>query len=256
MPTRNWTRDELLAAFNLYCHTPFGKLHRGNPEIIQLANQLGRTSSSVAMKMVNFASLDPVQQARNIKGLANASLADRELWENFNHDPEAVALESMEAFKKMSGEPLKETATESEPMLPIGATDKFAIARVRLVQSFFRNAVLVSYEYQCAICNLAIVELLTASHIVPWSHDETHRADPRNGLCLCALHDRAFDKGLLAFDEQLQLCTSSKLKGETHNRMQQVGLVEYEGVRLTMPKRFAPNPTFIAYHREHIFKPK
>ena len=38
---RNWSRDELLAAFNLYCRTPFGRLHRGNPDIIALAGRLG-----------------------------------------------------------------------------------------------------------------------------------------------------------------------------------------------------------------------
>ena len=207
------------------------------------------------MKLVNFASLDPVQQARSIKGLANASQSDRALWDNFNSDPEFIALESTEAFKKISGEELKEIVAQLEPTLPVGATDKFAITRVRLVQNFFRNAVFVSYEHQCAICNLSLVELLTASHIVPWSHDATRRADPRNGLCLCALHDRAFDRGMITLDGHFRVCISSRLKRQPPNRMQQVTLVEWENTQMTMPKRFAPDPAAIAYHREHIFKP-
>lgn len=255
MPTRNWTREELLAAFYLYCHTAFGKLHKGNPDIIQLAGRLGRTPSSVAMKLVNFASLDPLQQARNIKGLSNASQSDQALWENFNNDPESIAYESTEVFKSISDKEHKEDVADSALILPSGPTDKRAMTRVRLVQGFFRSAVLVSYDYQCAICNLALVELLTASHIVPWSHDVTRRADPRNGLCLCALHDRAFDHGMLTFDESYRVCVSSKLKKKSSNRMQQVAFVDCDGIKMTMPKRFAPDPVSIAYHRERIFKP-
>lgn len=54
-PAKLWTRDELLIAFNLYCRTPFGRLHRGNPDIIAMAELLGRTPSSVSMKLCNFA---------------------------------------------------------------------------------------------------------------------------------------------------------------------------------------------------------
>lgn len=56
---RNWTRNELILTFNLYCKLPFGKLHRLNPQIINLSNLISRTSSAVALKLVNFASLDP-----------------------------------------------------------------------------------------------------------------------------------------------------------------------------------------------------
>lgn len=86
-----WSRDELLVAFRLYCRTPFGKLHQHNPEIIDLARRLGRTPSAVGMKACNFASLDPVQRARNISALGNVSRGDRELWESFLATPEAIA---------------------------------------------------------------------------------------------------------------------------------------------------------------------
>jgi len=69
-----WSRDQRLVTFRLYCRTPFGRLHRNNPEIIELARLIGRTPSAVAMKAVNFASLDPVQQARNIAGLGTPAM--------------------------------------------------------------------------------------------------------------------------------------------------------------------------------------
>ncbi len=76
---RLWTREELILAINLYCKLPFGRLHRNNPEIIHLAKLIGRTNSSVAYKLVNFASLDPSLQARGIKGAPNASNLDKEI---------------------------------------------------------------------------------------------------------------------------------------------------------------------------------
>ncbi|HRF38987.1 MAG TPA: hypothetical protein PK198_09360, partial [Saprospiraceae bacterium] len=48
-----WTREELILAINLYCKTPFGKLHSRNPDVIQLSKLLGRTPSSIAYKLVN-----------------------------------------------------------------------------------------------------------------------------------------------------------------------------------------------------------
>lgn len=73
MIRKNWQRDELLLALNLYCKLPFGQYHNRNPEIIQLAGFVNRSPDAVAMKLSNFASFDPYHQARGIKGLANAS---------------------------------------------------------------------------------------------------------------------------------------------------------------------------------------
>ncbi len=68
-----WTREHFLIALNLYCKLPFGKLDQRNPIIKEVSAKMGRTPSSLAMKLSNFASLDPVQQARGIKGLSGAT---------------------------------------------------------------------------------------------------------------------------------------------------------------------------------------
>lgn len=52
----NWQEDELLLTLHLYCRTAFGKLHNRNPDVIQLANAIGRTASAVALKATNLAS--------------------------------------------------------------------------------------------------------------------------------------------------------------------------------------------------------
>src|SRR6266446_2554242 len=107
-----WSQDGLLAAFRLYCRTPFGRLHRLNPEIIELAALLGRTPSAVAMKACNFASLDPAQKARKVKALANVSQADRKLWESFHANPETIAAEAEAAYARLTGREAQQIETE------------------------------------------------------------------------------------------------------------------------------------------------
>ena len=256
MPTNNWTRDELLLTFNLYCRLPFGKLHKGNSEIISLSQKIGRTPSAVAMKLVNFASFDPIQQARQIRGLGNTSRADRQIWDEFNANPEKLAFESQQAFTQLSGDFPPAPEAEIEIQMPSGATEATRLVRTRLVQSFFRNAVLSSYDFKCAICVIDLPELMTASHIIPWSKNVERRADPRNGLCLCALHDRAFDRGLLSIDDSFRVLLASRTRlHSSNNKMATTAFTAVEGKMIYLPKRFAPDVEALSYHRENIFKP-
>lgn len=116
-----WTREELILAFNLYCKLPFGRLHKGNPEIIDLANLIGRTPSSVAFKLVNFASFDPNLKARGIKGASNASKLDAKIWNEFYNDWDALAYESELLLWKKKEEVLSEN---SEEVADLGIFDK------------------------------------------------------------------------------------------------------------------------------------
>lgn len=246
-----WSQDELLVAFRLYCRTPFGKLHQHNPEIIELARGLGRTPSAVGMKACNFASLDPVQRARKIAALGNVSRGDRELWEAFEANPEAVAANAEAAYARITGRDAP--ALEAELELPVGPTEMERVVRTRRVQAFFRAAVLASYEYRCGLSDIAVPELLNASHIMPWKVNTERRADPRNGIALNALYDRAFDRGLITFDESLRVVVSRRLKVREPGVLHRQALMELEGRALRRPYRFAPDADAMAYHREHVF---
>jgi len=252
---RSWGRDELLAAFNLYCRTPFGRLHRLNPDVIALARGLGRTPSAVAMKLCNFASLDPAQQERQVSGLRNASRADREVWEEFSAHPESVAVESQECIQRVVGALPPGAIIGDDQLAAVPErTEAVREAKVRLVQGFFRAAVLASYGSECAMCDLSMPDLVNASHIVPWRVDSQRRADPRNGLALCVLHDRAFDRGLVAVDETLRIVVSSRLRVVEGSTVCQVAFLSREGATLRPPTRFAPDQSALAYHREHVFR--
>lgn len=249
---RAWSRCELLLAFRLYCNTPFGKLHRSNPDIVALAHLLDRTPSAVAMKAVNFASLDPVLRARGIAGLGNASEQDKRLWQQFSDNPEEVAAAAEDAYEALARRDFDNLETQQS--IPDGPTETTRPVRVRRVQAFFRSAVLVSYENRCALSDIAIPELLTACHIIPWNVSMKRRADPTNGIALNALYDRAFDRGLITFDENFRTVLSSRLRDGNAGAFQKRVFASMEGRPLRLPVRFAPDPEALRYHRENVFR--
>lgn len=249
---RHWTRKELILAFNLYCRMSFGRLHRGNPEIIALSQRIGRTPSSVAMKACNFASLDPMHRERGVKGLTGASEMDRAIWAEFHQNWEKLAFESQ---RQLADLPPAATMADQEGLyFPKGETEKSVTVRVRLVQGFFRESVLSSYRNECAFCRIQPGQLLNASHIVPWKDNVEKRADPTNGLALCALHDRAFDRGLMTLDDGLNIVVAKELKQvKNPSPVHKAALIDLEGEPLRKPERFAPDPDALDFHRNSIF---
>lgn len=246
-----WTRSQQLIALRLYMRLPFGRLHGKNPEIIELAKHIGRTPGALAMKACNFASLDPAFRASNRAGLSGASNADRALWDEFSSDAEKFAAEAEEAVAAFDLESTKSKLDEFQP--PIGETDTSRLVRVRRVQSFFRAAVLTSYESRCAITGLATTELLVASHIIPWSVAVARRADPRNGICLSALFDRAFDRGLMTFDKSFCVVISEYLLRDAKTADLPCSINDAHGRKIRLPNRFSPDEAALEHHRTITF---
>ncbi len=209
MPRRDWTREELIVAFNLYCKIPFGRIHIRNPLIVELAKSIGRTPSAVSWKLANFARLDPALKKRNIAGATHGAQGEVDIWNEFNNNWEQLAFESERLLQTMTGR--DPAATNDAQEFPEGRTGE-TVVRTRINQGFFRASVLAAYGFRCCITGLSISQLLNASHIVPWSVDVKNRTNPRNGLCLNAVHDRAFDCGLLTVTPELTIRVSPKLK--------------------------------------------
>lgn len=242
---RPWTRDELLVALGLYLRLPFGKLHRRNEQIIQHAALLDRTPSALAMKLTNLASLDDSLER---SGLRNASSADREVWAELQADWSATANAIAEANEQLGAEP----SAGAEP-LPVTVDENVVTeTKVRRGQALFRAAVLSAYQRRCCVTGLAEPRLLVASHIIPWADDPNHRLNPRNGLCLNALHDRAFDHGLITFDEGMRLVLAPSLAAET-SEWAAASFTRYSGQPLRLPEKFRPDEAALAHHREVIF---
>lgn len=203
----NCTRDELILCFNLYCKIPFGKMHKSNPEVIALSKIINRSPSSIAFKLGNFASLDPDLQKRNIKGLSHGSKGEKLIWDEFHGNWENLVYESEELLAKEKGIGIDKEFFPEEKEFPVGK-ERLAIIKTRVNQNFFRSTILATYDFKCCITGLNMPGLLTASHIIPWALDKQNRLNPQNGLSLNALHDRAYDKGLISISPDYKICLS------------------------------------------------
>jgi putative restriction endonuclease len=206
----------------------------------------------VALKLVNFASLDPDLKGRGVGGMANVSHADREVWNKFFGQWDSLVdylvVEVIPEGKKVS---LLKRKTELLP--PSGPTEVTGNVKIRRGQSFFRGAVMAAYECRCCITGITCLELLRASHIIPWSQNPSMRLDPRNGLCLNALHDAAFDRGLITLSDNFELRVSKRLKSEVPNTVYKEMFESRSGLLIQMPERFKPTTEMLEFHQNKIF---
>lgn len=257
MATGLWTKEQIKLAFYLYCQIPYGRIHGRNPEIIELARVIGRTSDAVAMKMLNIASIDPAITSTGRAGLGNASALDRAAWDEFHSDWERLAVECELLRQKLD---VLDTSTagaldqESDQLSRAdftGETRKVLITQ-RIKQNFFRRAVLSSYRGRCCMSGLSDARLLIASHIVPWSRDKTNRLNPSNGLCLSAIHDRAFDKGLISLTDDYRVLLSEEINKSDDVFIKTI-FHPLNNKVIDMPERFNPSRSFLHYHRTEVF---
>lgn len=252
MVRRDWTRDELIVAFNLYCKTPFGKIHIRNPDIVELAKLIGRTPSAVSWKLANFARLDPALKQRNIIGATHGSEAEAQIWQEFHDDWGALSFESEQRLASLNQVAVERLAGVSPDDVPVEGKISQRIVRVRVNQNFFRQMVLASYSFRCCITGLAVPDLLNASHIIPWAVNMKNGMNPRNGVCLNVLHHRAFDIGLITITADHKVRVSQRVKA-TADETGSFLLWKYDGLNIRLPDRFAPEPAFLTYHNENVF---
>ncbi len=255
MAVNRWTEAETKRALYLYFQLPFGQIHSGNPEIVALAQAIGRTPSSIAMKLANFASLDPKIRNTGRRGLDGASALDREIWAEFNSDWTRLVLDAaaLTEARPFSEQAVRERSRPFTFQEFVGPTTAPVTVEQRVGQDFFRRAVLANYDNRCCLTGIADTRLLNASHIMPWSSDEKNRHNPRNGLCLSATFDRAFDRGLMGVDPGGRAIFSSRLlKSESPET--RLFFQPYQGRNLLEAVRFDPDPAFLEWHREHRFE--
>jgi putative restriction endonuclease len=253
-----WTREELILAVNLYSKLPFGKFHKNSLEVIKLAELIGRTPSSVGFKLGNLASFDPMLQARGIKGASNASKLDRTIWDEFYGNIESLAFESelkRAQLEHRSVEKILEDEPELDEILTKKGEERERLVKVRVNQAFFRKMVLSAYEDTCCITGLQRPEFLVAGHIMRWADDEKNRMNPHNGIAINALHDKAFEKGLLTITPDYIIKVSSELKKKGATEQVEELFIQYDGKPIYEPKKFWPEAEFLKHHNETRFIP-
>lgn len=172
--------------------------------------------------------------------MTNISRGAREMWERYAADREGLAFES-EVLRS-------ERLHESEA--PIGR-ERDIVTRARVNQALFRKMMLARYEGRCALTGLPVPELLVASHIVRWADDPAERMNPENGLVLNALHDRAFEVGLMTISDEFRAEIDVDRVPDRGSSGLEL-LARYDGAALTLPDGVAPGVEFLRRHRERV----
>lgn len=248
---KNWTKEEHILAFNLYCKIPFSKINASYPPVKELARILGRSNGSVAMKLANFARLDPDLKARNITGLTQGAKGEEIVWNEFHNNWDSLTYES----EKILAE-LKNKSIESEILdIPsdIQGEERMAFVKQRINQNFFRKMILASYNYKCCITGSNTIDFLTACHIKPWRIDSVNRMNPQNGLCMNLLYHSAFDQGYLTITTDYKILISRELYNKKDVFIEKAFTI-YDKKDILLPQKFLPDKAFLEFHNNLIFR--
>ena len=250
-----WSRNELVLAFNLYLKLPFGKLHSRTPEIIHLAEIIGRGSNAVAMRLNNFASVDPYHQQRGIGGLPGGKKQVEPIWHEFNNNRAELLFESEKILADIEKLTIETKFAEILSGIEnLKGETKIREVKTRVNQNVFRQMVLANYNRQCAITGIDIPDLLVASHILPWAQNEEERLNPENGICLSALYDKAYDKGLIGISEKFQIILSSEIKNKVNANYYKFTFGNLNLITLKLPQKYLPKREFLQFHMDTIFR--
>lgn len=253
MPRNNWTREELILTFNLYLKIPFGKFHHGNKEVIELASLIYRTPSAVAMRLSNFASVDPFHQERGISGLRGGIAQVQPIWNEFNENKEELIFESEKILAN-----LQDTSIEKKYNSILDGTEnlqgetKIREVKTRINQNVFRQIVLANYSRKCAVTGFDNSNFLIASHITPWSVDKQNRLNPQNGILLNNLHDKAFENGYMTINKNYEILICSEFLKSKDSFIQNY-FASYHSKKIHLPIRFLPDYSLLEKHLEERF---
>jgi putative restriction endonuclease len=254
MARDNWTREQLIVALNLYWKIPYNKISgTSNTQVKEIADLLGRTPAALAYKLMNFTSIDPERQDKGNKGKNGAGSTDKIIWNEYFGYWDKLAFDSAVILSQIQNIPIEQTLDIESELEFAEGKEKERLVKTRVNQSDFRLRILASYNEKCCITGIQIPTLLVASHIIPWSKNKEQRLNPRNGLCLNNIHDKAFDKGLITITTDFKVKLSDVILEKEKDQTFQKFFFAYENQSIILPNRFLPSKEFLEYHNQKIF---
>lgn len=250
--SNNWTREEILVALNVYCKIPFKTSRATNPIVMEYAQILGRSSAALNLKIGNIGSFDDNLKKQGITGLSHGSKLDEKVWNEFIDNPDKIIFESEQIIARLKNQSIEQVAAIDLNSLPQG-TDVFSVVKTRINQTFFRKAVLTSYNNQCCVSGVSNPELLEACHITPWNEDVKNRTNPKNGLCMNVFFHKAFDKYLFTVTPDYNIEISDKILDNVKSDSFRQYLLRINGKSIILPHKFLPDVELLEKHYQ-IYK--
>ena len=121
----------------------------------------------------------------------------------------------------------------------------------------FRQNILEAYRHRCAICGFNVTVrdrpvALEAAHIKWRMADGPDK--PENGIALCTLHHKLFDRGAFTLSAQLEVQVSEYVdKGSVGF---EEWLMRFDGRKINFPQEVAyhPHENYTRWHVKEVFK--
>ena len=226
-------------------------------EIQLLAREIGRTESAACFKIANLKACDP---NRTGLGFTNTAGMDRQVINEYLANPDETMSEAIWELEQIGiqisydGE-IESPGSSRPPTEKQLGLERVERVRTRVNQDYFRNVLLANYGGTCCLSGIDIPALLTASHIKPWAAaTPSERLMSSNGLLLNALHDRAFDRGLVTLDDRYRVVVSSHVP---HTPTNDQWLYAFEGRKISLlgsDESTWPSLDCIHYHNDCVFE--
>lgn len=120
----------------------------------------------------------------------------------------------------------------------------------------FRELVLIAYEYRCAMCGYdgrlgAEAVGLDAAHVRWWAFEGPDTVD--NALCLCSIHHKLLDRGVMGIDSRNRVSVSARFVGR--GAAAELLVLDLLGRTLYEPQRgnAPPSPAHVEWHHRQVF---
>ena len=99
-------------------------------------------------------------------------------------------------------------------------TERSGLVTSRVGQGAYRKRIIHRWEYKCAVTNFNKLDILIASHILPWAQsNDMERLDVHNGILLSPTYDALFDKHLITFDDKGKIILSDKIETSAYQKI-------------------------------------
>lgn len=236
----NWTREETIIAFYVYCRIPFKDSSKNHPMIQKYARIIGRSPSALNMKVGNLGRLDPKLKERGIVGLSHGSKIEQQVWNEFYENWDQLSYEGECLVAEYSNESIERTANIEIDSLPEGI-ERDVMIKQRVNQSFFRDAVLSSYNNTCCVSGVNNKFLVEACHISDWKSDKKNRTNPMNGICLNPFFHKAYDNYFISITPDYHIDVSDKLLDCLTNGNARSYIQGLNNKQIILPEKFLPD---------------
>lgn len=106
-----------------------------------------------------------------------------------------------------------------EQNLP-GITERKGLVTSRVGQGAYRKGIIHRWEYKCAVTGFDKLDVLIASHIVPWAEStDPERLDIHNGILLSPTYDALFDRHLISFENNGRIILSDAIDPKAYRKI-------------------------------------